>query len=176
MPLFMDRHVMEEGLTPEMVAQLHSCDLKVQDKYGVKYLTYWWHEGASAGFCLLEAPNKDAAEATHREAHGKVATHIIEVDWNSVEGFLGRVQIPASGEAWEDIALKTILCVAINDLSDKASAYTSAVDFFGHAERLAQKSCSRLLSFRSCRSRVQSLRSKIIRLDGFGFLRPTSRR
>ena len=139
MPLFMDRHVMEEGLTPEMVAQLHSCDLKVQDKYGVKYLTYWWHEGASAGFCLLEAPNKDAAEATHREAHGKVATHIIEVDWNSVEGFLGRVQIPASGEAWEAIALKTILCVAINDLSDKASAYTSAVDFFGHAERLAQK-------------------------------------
>lgn len=53
MPLYMDRHdISEAGLTPEKLAQLHWCDLKVQDKYGVKMLTYWWHEGASAGFCL----------------------------------------------------------------------------------------------------------------------------
>ena len=118
MPLYMDRHdVTAEGLTPERIAELHSCDLQVQDKYGVKMLTYWWHQGASAGFCLIESPSKEAAEATHREGHGKVPSRIIEVDWQSVEGFLGPVRGPSPGEPWEDIAAKTIMCVSIADSS-----------------------------------------------------------
>src|SRR5687767_7808340 len=116
MPLYMDRHDLpQEGLTAEKLAELHLADLKVQDKYGVKVLTYWWHEGASAGFCLIESPSKEAAEATHREAHGGVPSRIIEVDWRSVEAFLGPVRCPAPGEAWEDVAFKTIVCVAIDE-------------------------------------------------------------
>jgi Protein of unknown function (DUF4242) len=30
-------------------------------------------------FCLAEAPNKDAVETVHREAHGLMADEIVEV-------------------------------------------------------------------------------------------------
>jgi hypothetical protein len=45
----------------------------------VKYLHYWFNEEDGTVFCLCEAPNKEAAEAVHREAHGLVADEIIEV-------------------------------------------------------------------------------------------------
>jgi len=40
---------------------------------------YWYNEETGEVFCLAEAPNKEAAEAVHREAHGLVAEEIIEV-------------------------------------------------------------------------------------------------
>ena len=79
MPLFMDVHEHVEGLTAEAVAQAHQADLKVQEKYGVNYRQYWYDEGSGKIFCLVEAPNKEAAEAVHREAHGSVADSITEV-------------------------------------------------------------------------------------------------
>lgn len=36
-------------------------------------------EGTGKVFCLVEAPNKEAAIAVHREAHGLVADEITEV-------------------------------------------------------------------------------------------------
>jgi hypothetical protein len=79
MPLYMDTHHNVEGLTAEAVAAAHEKDLEVQDKYGVKYLHYWYNEGDGKVFCLCEAPSKEAAEAVHREAHGGVADEITEV-------------------------------------------------------------------------------------------------
>ncbi len=79
MPLFMDVHKGVDGLTAEAVAGAHAQDLKTQDKYGVKYLQYWFNENDGTIFCLSEAPSKEAAEAVHREAHGLVADEIIEV-------------------------------------------------------------------------------------------------
>ena len=79
MPIFMDIHHKVEGLTAEAVAVAHQQDLEVQHKYGVKYLKYWFDENTGKVFCLIEAPNKEAAEAVHREAHGQVADEIIEV-------------------------------------------------------------------------------------------------
>ena len=79
MPLFMDIHHHVEGLTAEAVAGAHQADLKTQEKYGVKYIRYWFDEGSGKVFCLVEAPNKEAANAVHREAHGLVADEIIEV-------------------------------------------------------------------------------------------------
>ncbi len=79
MALYMDIHRYVEGLTPEAVAEAHRKDLKVQEKHGVKYLQYWYNEGEGTVFCLCEAPNKEAANAVHREAHGLVADEIIEV-------------------------------------------------------------------------------------------------
>ena len=79
MPLYMDVHKNVAGLTAEAAAEAHQKDLEVQDKYGVKYLHYWLNETEGAVFCLCEAPNKEAAEAVHREAHGGVADEIIQV-------------------------------------------------------------------------------------------------
>ena len=79
MALYMDIHHQVEGLTEEAAADAHARDLEVQEKYGVKYLRYWFDEGTGTVFCLCEAPNKEAAEAVHREAHGLAADEIIEV-------------------------------------------------------------------------------------------------
>ena len=79
MPLFMDVHHHVEGLTAEAVAGAHQADLAIQEKYGVRYLQYWFDEGSGKVFCLVEAPNKEAAIAVHREAHGLVADEITEV-------------------------------------------------------------------------------------------------
>ena len=79
MPLYMDVHKGVEGLTAEAVAGAHKKDLEVQEKHGVKYLKDWFNTDDGSIFCLCEAPNKEAAEAVHREAHGLVADEIIEV-------------------------------------------------------------------------------------------------
>src|SRR5260370_37982341 len=69
MPLYMDHHHKVEGLTAEAVAGAHQRDLEVQAKHGVNILKYWFDEGTGAVFCLVDAPNKEAAEAVHPEAH-----------------------------------------------------------------------------------------------------------
>ena len=79
MPLFMDIHKHIPGLTKEAVADAHEKDLQVQDKHGVKYLNYWYDDKTGKVFCLVDAPNKEAAIAVHREAHGLLADEITEV-------------------------------------------------------------------------------------------------
>ena len=79
MPMYMDIHKDVEGLTAAAVAGAHQKDLEVQGKHGVTYLNYWFNETDGTVFCLCEAPNKEAAEAVHREAHGLVADEIFEV-------------------------------------------------------------------------------------------------
>jgi hypothetical protein len=79
MPLFMDVHNHIEGLTADAVAHAHEADLKTQEKYDVKYLRYWFDEATGKVFCLIEAPNKEAAIAVHREAHGLLADNLIGV-------------------------------------------------------------------------------------------------
>ena len=80
MPLFMDVHeALPEGATAMDVAGAHQADLKTQEEYGVKYLRYWVDEANGKVFCLVEAPNADAAITVHREAHGLVADRIYEV-------------------------------------------------------------------------------------------------
>ncbi len=79
MPLFMDEHNNVEGLTAKAVAGAHQKDMQVQEKHGVKYLKYWFNEGAGKVYCLVDAPSKEAAETVHREAHGLVADEIVEV-------------------------------------------------------------------------------------------------
>ena len=54
-------------------------DVKVQKKHGVTYHKYCFDAASGKAFCLVEAPNKEAANAVHREAHGLVADELIEV-------------------------------------------------------------------------------------------------
>ena len=79
MPLFMDVHDHIDGLTADGVADAHQADLNTQEKYGVKYLKYWFDESTGKVFCLVDAPSREAAIAVHREAHGLVADHLVEV-------------------------------------------------------------------------------------------------
>jgi hypothetical protein len=79
MPLYLDVHKHVPGVTETAVAGAHLKDLEVQSKYGVKYLKYWFDEQNGTIFCLVEAPNKEAAERVHREAHGLAADEIHEV-------------------------------------------------------------------------------------------------
>ena len=79
MPLFMDIHAHVEGLTEDAVAQAHAADLKTQEKYGAKYLRYWFDEKSGQVFYLVEAPTKEVAIAVHQEAHCLAADEIIEV-------------------------------------------------------------------------------------------------
>ena len=79
MPLYLDVHNRIDGLTSEMAASAHKKDLEVQHMDGVNYVRYWYDEGTGKVFCLVHAPNKEAAAAVHREAHGGVADEIIEV-------------------------------------------------------------------------------------------------
>jgi hypothetical protein len=78
----MDIHKKVDGATDEAVAVAHRKDLETQEKYGVKYQKYWLDESTGTIFCLVEAPNKEAAERVHREAHGLTADEIHEVSEN----------------------------------------------------------------------------------------------
>ena len=83
MPTFLDVHTMEGGVSVDDVAKAHQADLATQEKHGVKYLRYWVDEKAGKIFCLVEAPDAEAANTVHREAHGLVAEEIYEVTEHS---------------------------------------------------------------------------------------------
>ena len=76
MPLYMDVHNLGDAVTIEDVAKAHAADLEHQDDHGVHYLRYWVDEGAGKIFCLVDAPDAEAANTVHREAHGLVADEI----------------------------------------------------------------------------------------------------
>ena len=83
MPLFMDVHDLGQSVSAEDVAKAHEADLATQERYGVDYRRYWVDEKAGKIFCLVEAPDADAAITVHREAHGLVANEIYEVSEHS---------------------------------------------------------------------------------------------
>lgn len=89
MTLFLDVHRHMENATAEEVRQAHISDLEAQDAHGVKYLKYWFDKERGTVCCLIEAPNKEACHATHREAHGLVAEQIINVENEMISAFLG---------------------------------------------------------------------------------------
>jgi class 3 adenylate cyclase len=99
MPLYMDIHELPEGITPEDIAKAHAKDMEIQRKYGVEYTKYWVNESGRKLFCLAHAPNAEAAERVHREAHGLLAEKIIEIQPDLAEGILGGVETNAAGAA-----------------------------------------------------------------------------
>jgi hypothetical protein len=67
------------GVTAEDVAEAHAADVRVQTRYGVEYRHYWVDEEAGRVFCLVDAPDREAASRVHREAHGLEAHALHEV-------------------------------------------------------------------------------------------------
>jgi len=113
----MDIHNLDDGTTPEDVAKAHAKDMETQKKYGVEYTKYWVNETGKKVFCLAHAPNAEAAEQVHREAHGMMPEKIIEVQPEVAEGFLGGVEtnaagaviLPSGGVDARDPGIRTVL-------------------------------------------------------------------
>ncbi len=124
MPIYMDRHDVSVEVTAENVAQLHIQDLKVQDKFDCKGLTYWYDDIRKIAFCLVEAPNKESIMKMHHHAHGEVPSQILEVDKVIVESFLGRIQDPENLTNNElniinDPAQRTLMVIQFTTISLK---------------------------------------------------------
>jgi uncharacterized protein DUF4242 len=83
MPLYMDVHTIDGGVSADDVAKAHIADLQTQTAYDVKYLRYWVNEDQGKVFCLVEAPSATAANTVHREAHGLVADDVFQVQEGS---------------------------------------------------------------------------------------------
>lgn len=83
MPLFMDVHNLETPVSASDVEQAHQADLATQGKYGVEYKRFWVDQEGKKVFCLVEAPDAEAANTVHREAHGLVADEIFQVSEHS---------------------------------------------------------------------------------------------
>jgi class 3 adenylate cyclase len=91
--------------------------METQRKYGVEYSKYWVNEKTGKVFCLVHAPNAEAAECVHREAHGMVAEKLIEIQPELAEGFLGGVEtnaagaviLPGGGADARDPGIRTVL-------------------------------------------------------------------
>ncbi|KPJ76026.1 MAG: cyclase, partial [Deltaproteobacteria bacterium SG8_13] len=132
MPIYMDRHTMENA-TAKAVADAHTKDLKLQEKYGVKLLTYWFDEQRGSAFCLVDAPEKDRVSALHADAHGSIPNKIIEVDTETVEAFLGRIEdpappegsVPADGDTPVDPAFRVVM---FTDMKDSTAITTELGD------------------------------------------------
>jgi AraC-like DNA-binding protein len=118
MPIYMDRHDVSVTVTAENVAQLHQEDLKIQDQFGCRGLTYWFDNKRKIAFCLIEAPDRDTIQQMHNIAHGQVPNRIIEVEASIVESFLGRIEDPEKEEnailnIIDDPAFRTIMVVSL---------------------------------------------------------------
>src|SRR5437868_10626312 len=153
MPLYMDIHELGD-VTAEDVAKAHVADLEAQEKYGVNYLKYWVNENRGKVFCLVEAPNAEAAHSCHREAHGLVARKIIEIQPELADGFLGDVQtnaagaaiLPGRGAEAQDPGIRTVLFTDIvnsttltHSLGDEA-----ALGLFGVHDTIVRDALSAL--------------------------------
>jgi class 3 adenylate cyclase len=127
MPLYLDFHNLE-GLTTVQVDQAHAADLKEQGKYGVKYVKYWFNEKHGKAFCLVDAPNPEAAQVVHREAHGQLAQRILEVQPELIDAFLGggetdptgAVLVPGGAADERDSAIRTVLFTDIVGSTNEA--------------------------------------------------------
>jgi hypothetical protein len=79
MALFMDVHTLPGPVGLSDAEAAHAADLATQERYGVSYLRYWVDQERGKIFCLVEAPDAEAAESVHKEAHGLVADAIFPV-------------------------------------------------------------------------------------------------
>lgn len=166
MPIYMDRHNVE-GATAKALADAHQKDLKLQDKYGIKLLTYWFDEGRGSAFCLIDAPAKEKVKQLHKEAHGSVPNKIMEVNPDTVKAFLGRIEDPQlpseslipSGEALVDSAFRVIM---FTDMKE-STAITSRL---GDAKALEVFRTHNSI----CRDTLKAYHGREIQHTGDGFM------
>jgi class 3 adenylate cyclase len=125
MPMYIDRHDMP-GLSAEELAAAHTADLAVQDDFGVRYHTYWFDPTSGSVFCLAEGPDPESVAAVHEQAHGQLASTIIELDPNApLNSLFGALPSHPPGTPYTAPAIRAIvftdLCGSVaqtHDLGD----------------------------------------------------------
>ena len=123
MPIFMDLHKVP-GIEAKHAAEAHRMDIKNQEEFGCRCLTYWVDEKKESAFCLIDAPNKESVHAMHDATHGLIPHQIIQVNSNVVEAFLGRIRDPEGTtdisdptlKVFNDPAFRVILLASTQDL------------------------------------------------------------
>ncbi len=122
MPIFMDRHIVP-GIEAINAAEAHREDLRIQDKFGCRCMTYWVDEERGNAFCLVDAPDEESVKKMHDVAHGLIPHEIIQVNSNVVEAFLGRIHDPEGYygidpdlKIFNDPAFRIILVAGIKDI------------------------------------------------------------
>ena len=113
MPLFMDRHDLANATAVE-IAKAHVLDLEIQDRFGVRYVTYWFDYERQSAFCLATGPDRDAVVGVHQASHGLVPNQIIQVDREAVDRLLGPTVEHAPGDPYVDTAFRAILFTDIS--------------------------------------------------------------
>jgi class 3 adenylate cyclase len=98
MPTYLDIHDLP-GVTPEDVAKAHELDMQHQNQHGVEYVKYWLNRKQGKVYCLCTAPNAEAADVVHREAHGLVAQRIMEITPEMADAFMGAAEVNSAGAA-----------------------------------------------------------------------------
>lgn len=161
MPIYMDRHDVSETVTAENVAQLHQQDLKVEQDFGCRGLTYWFDEKRKTAFCLVEAPNEQAVYDMHNHAHGEVPHRIIEVDGKIVESFLGRIEDPEK-------ALNTDL----NIINDPAFRVIMVIETSNYLNRLEanQFSLWQQKFHNSVAKTLKKFKGRLVKKDNYNYL------
>ncbi len=117
-PLFLDRHDAPNATAAE-IAAAHELDLAVQEKYGVRYVTYWFDDNDGKVFCLAEGPDRESLEAVHRDAHGLVAENVIEVGLGPINDFLGQPPHHRPGDVYVESAFRAILFTDVCDSTEQ---------------------------------------------------------
>lgn len=164
MPIYMDSHKMQA--TPAEIAQAHELDLAAQEKYGVKFLTYWFDRERGEAFCLVDAPDAEAVTQVHEHSHGAIPSVVIEVDMDEVRSFLGRVADPQPEEgdptppyAFIDSAFRVIM---FTDMQDSTLMSTTLGDL--EAFHLLETHDALV------RETVESHGGRVVKHTGDGFL------
>ncbi len=127
MPIYMDVHPDLGDATPEDVAEAHKRDLAMQDRFGVRFLSYWVNGPDGKAFCLAESPDSDSLVACHKAAHGLMPHDIIEVSAPMLSGFLGDtskdVDERAMVDGKYDSGLRAIMFTDIEGSTDVSTAH-----------------------------------------------------
>jgi AraC-like DNA-binding protein len=174
MPIYMDRHDVSEAITAEHLAHLHQEDLKIQQQYGCKGMTYWFDDKKKTAFCLIEAPDADSIRKMHEAAHGAVPHRVIEVQADIVESFLGRIEDPEMAQNAElniinDPAFRTIMVIKLqrsepeqkdsaeftSSFGDLNEAFTKTLNKYDGTP-VRQTNCNYLVSFKSMPNAVHA--------------------
>jgi hypothetical protein len=172
MPLFMDIHELH-GVDAKAVAEAHASDVSVQAKYGVEYVKYWFNAERGKVFCLCHAPNAEAADRVHREAHGLVAERIIEVTPDLAEAFLGDGTVSPTGDVrigpdvHADTATRIVLFTDIVDSTSLTQQLgdTAAMEIIGYHDTVVRNALTVTRGRRATLARISG--SKHAPLNGF---------
>ncbi|WP_343487495.1 nickel-binding protein [Allomuricauda sp. d1] len=166
MPIFMDRHIVP-GIEAKHAAQAHREDLKIQDEYGCRCMTYWVDEDRGSAFCLIDAPNEESVKKMHDRAHGLVPHEIVQVNSNVVEAFLGRIEDPDGYYDPDEPDLKIF-----NDPAFRIILVARADDSKLLKNRLGSKKAERLLALyhEIIREQVNENQGREVELKGERFI------